>query len=82
MILCYVPYVPYVMYLKIKVESHNLKMTLHMGSNSVWFNLIFDYKRGGQFCPQNIFTPSLFSTLFGVFHALSTVAFSSSPSLL
>ena len=67
----------------VKRESHNLRITLHMESNSAWFNLIFGHRRGGQFWPQNIFhSVNIFHSLFGVFHALSTVAFSSSPSLL
>jgi hypothetical protein len=55
----------------VKGQNHNLRITLYMGSNSVWFILIFGYGRVGQFCPQNIFhSLSMFSTLFSAFSTL------------
>lgn len=51
-------------------QDHNLRITLHVESNSICFNLIFGYRRGGQVCPQNIFNSlSMFSTLHSAFSA-------------
>jgi hypothetical protein len=65
----------------VKSRSHNLRINLHMGSNSVWFDLIFGYGIGGQFCPQNSFHYLLnVSALFLLLHLLHLSLFTISIS--